>query len=130
MTKFEGGSIYKVLATIIFVNYPKSFFADYISVFLFLTLYTASSMSLAPKARVLSGYRRLFRARKNLFAGDHRAMEESRLAIKAEFVKNKAVPTVGDHFEGLLTMVDEAEDMLRHHIVRGELNQETGNYRT
>ncbi|GAX09660.1 hypothetical protein FisN_19Lh126 [Fistulifera solaris] len=85
-------------------------------------------MSLAPKARVLSGYRRLFRARKNLFAGDQRAMEESRLAIKAEFVKNKAVPTVGDHFEGLMTMVDEAEDMLRHHIVRGELNQETGNY--
>jgi complex III assembly factor LYRM7 len=87
-------------------------------------------MSLSPKARVLSAYRRLFRARKNLFAGDQRAMEESRRAIKAEFVKNKEVPTVGDHFEALMTMVDEAEDMLRHHIVRGELNQETGNYRT
>ena len=87
-------------------------------------------MSLAPKARVLSGYRRLFRARKNLFAGDVRAMQESRLAIRAEFVKHNTVPTIGDHFEGLMTMVDEAEDMLRNHIVRGELNQETGNYRT
>lgn len=88
-------------------------------------------MSLAPKARVLSGYRRLFRARKYLFAGDDRAMQESRLAIKAEFMKNKTISTTDHHhFEGLMTMIDEAEDMLRHHIVRGELNQETGNYRT
>lgn len=85
-------------------------------------------MSLTTKVRVLSGYRRLFRARKNLFGGDDRAMQESRVSIKTEFMKH---PTAtGVHLEGLLTMIDEAEDMLRNHIVRGELNQETGNYRT
>mmetsp|Transcript_8037 Transcript_8037/g.11489 ORF Transcript_8037/g.11489 Transcript_8037/m.11489 type:complete len:130 (+) Transcript_8037:168-557(+) len=77
--------------------------------------------------RVFSGYRRLFRARKSLFAGDHRAMAESRIAIKEQFQNNQHVkdPT---QIEGLLSMVDEAEDMLLHGIVRGNLNQETGNY--
>lgn len=70
-------------------------------------------------ARVLSGYRRLFRARKALFDGDHRAMRESRVAIRAEFVKNKSV-TDSNHLEGLLVMIDEAEDMLLHGIVRGK----------
>lgn len=82
----------------------------------------------ASRARVLSGYRRLFRARKLLFEGDYTALAESRLAIKSEFVKNKEVATTGDHFEGLLGMVDEAEDMLRHGFVRGKLNPESGNY--
>ena len=82
----------------------------------------------APQSRVFSAYRRLFRARKELFAGDVQALRESRLAIKGEFVKNRTAPTAGDHFEGLLSMVDEAVDMLRHGIVRGDLNQDTGNY--
>ena len=69
-------------------------------------------------ARVLSGYRRLFRARKSLFLGDTRAMTESRVAIRAEFDKNRHVTDV-NHLEGLLVMIDEAEDMLLHGIVRG-----------
>ncbi len=69
-------------------------------------------------ARVFSGYRRLFRARKSLFTGDVRAMAESRIAIRAEFDKNRSV-TDPQHLEGLLVMVDEAEDMLLNGIVRG-----------
>ena len=83
---------------------------------------------MASRARVFAGYRRLFRARKSLFTGDDLAMRESRVAIKSEFVKNKNVTTEGAHFEGLLGMVDEAVDMLRHGIARGDLNAETGNY--
>lgn len=78
-------------------------------------------------ARVLSGYRRLFRARKSLFTGDDRAMRESRLALRSEFDKNRHV-TDPTHIEGLLVMVDEAEDMLLHGIVRGELNRERNTY--
>jgi complex III assembly factor LYRM7 len=77
--------------------------------------------------RVLSGYRRLFRARKSLFVGDDRAMRESRLAIRSEFDKHRHV-TDPAHLEGLLVMVDEAEDMLLHGIVRGELNRERNTY--
>lgn len=85
----------------------------------------------AARSRVLSAYRRLFRARKQLFQGDTQAMQQSRIAIKSEFIKNKDVaPTSGDHFEGLLSMVDEAEDMLLHGIVQGRLNQTSGHYGT
>ena len=77
--------------------------------------------------RVLSGYRRLFRARKILFEGDHHALSESRIAIRDQFNNNKYVsdPT---QMEGLLTMVDEAEDMLLNGIMRGKLNEEKGCY--
>jgi len=77
--------------------------------------------------RVLSGYRRLFRARKSLFTGDQRAMIESRTAIRAQFNANKYV-TDRTQMEGLLTMVDEAEDMLLNGIMRGELNPNKGHY--
>lgn len=83
--------------------------------------------SLSSSARVLSGYRRLFRARKSLFWGDHRAMRESRVAIRTEFEKHRNV-TDPAHLEGLLVMIDEAEDMLLHGIVRGELNREKNAY--
>ena len=83
---------------------------------------------MSARARVFAGYRRLFRARKNLFKRDEEALRESRVAIKAEFLKNKAVATEGTHFEGLLTMIDEAEEMLRHGIVQGSLNDNTGHY--
>uniref|UniRef100_A0A7S4N614 Complex 1 LYR protein domain-containing protein n=1 Tax=Odontella aurita TaxID=265563 RepID=A0A7S4N614_9STRA len=78
-------------------------------------------------ARALSGYRRLFRARKVLFQGDGRAMRESRVAIREQFAQNRAASDPA-HIEGLLTMIDEAEDMLLHGIARGELNPATGNY--
>jgi complex III assembly factor LYRM7 len=74
--------------------------------------------------RALSGYRRLFRARRQLFAGDNRALAESRLAIRAEFDKNRHITGPPAHIEGLLSMIDDAEDMLLHGIVRGELNTE------
>ena len=74
--------------------------------------------------RALSGYRRLFRARRQLFAGDDRALAESRLAIRAEFDRNRHVVGPPDRIEGLLSMIDDAEDMLLHGIVRGELNPE------
>ena len=78
-------------------------------------------------ARALSGYRRLFRARKILFQGDDRAMRESRVEIRKQFDLNRGA-TDPTHIEGLLTMVDEAEDMLLHGIVRGELNEQSGHY--
>jgi complex III assembly factor LYRM7 len=81
-------------------------------------------MSSSTALRALSGYRRLFRARKQLFAGDKQALRESRFAIRAEFDKNRAITGPTEHIEGLLTMIDEAEDMLLHGIVRGELNQD------
>jgi len=87
-----------------------------------------NNMSSSAATRVFSGYRRLFRARKVLFKNDERALYESRFAIRAEFDKNRAVTPEGPHFEGLLSMVHEAEDMLLHGIVQGELNQNSGNY--
>jgi complex III assembly factor LYRM7 len=83
---------------------------------------------MASQSRVFSAYRRLFRARRQLFGGDVEALRESRVAMRAEFDKQKAAPTSGEGFEGLLTMVDEAVDMLRHGIVRGNLNAASGNY--
>lgn len=81
-------------------------------------------MSSSTALRALSGYRRLFRARSKLFAGDARALAESRVAIRAEFDKNRSVAGPPEHIEGLLSMIDEAEDMMLHGIVRGELNAE------
>ena len=54
-------------------------------------------------------------------------MRESRVEIRKQFEMNRAASDPA-HVEGLLTMVDEAEDMLLHGIVRGELNDQTGNY--
>ena len=89
--------------------------------------------------RVVSGYRRLFRARKKLFQGDARALEESRLAIREQFYsqqhQQQQPATLSSdhhhqhqHFEGLMTMIDEAEHMMLHGIVQGKLNDDTGNY--
>jgi hypothetical protein len=80
------------------------------------------------RPRVLSGYRRLLRARTKLFVGDDRAMAESRIAIKAEFIRN-AILTNSTDIEACLGGVDEAETMLLHEIMRGTLN-DRGNYGT
>lgn len=77
--------------------------------------------------RVLSGYRRLFRARKILFTGDDRAMRESRVAIRAQFDANRNASDPAQ-IEGFVVMIDEAEDMLLNGIVRGELNRERNTY--
>lgn len=67
------------------------------------------------------------RARQSLFTGDERAMRESRIAIRTEYVKNRNV-TDPVQIEGLMVMADEATDMLLHGIVRGELNQDKNAY--
>ena len=88
--------------------------------------YTITSMSLASRAKVLSGYRRLFRARKFLFQEDQHAMKESRVAIRSEFLKHQHVtdPTT---LSNLLVSIDEAEDMILHGIVQGKRNDNSGN---
>mmetsp|Transcript_96346 Transcript_96346/g.144226 ORF Transcript_96346/g.144226 Transcript_96346/m.144226 type:complete len:134 (+) Transcript_96346:72-473(+) len=85
-------------------------------------------MSAAARAKVLAGYRRLNRARVQLFAGDDFAMGVSRQQMRAEFEKNRSVPTSGPQFEALVTGIDEAAEMLMHEIVRGKLNDDTGRY--
>jgi len=82
---------------------------------------------MSSSSRIFAGYRRLFRARKSLFQGDNHAMKESRVAIRAEFDKNRNVPP-GAHLEGLISMIDEAQDMLLHGFARGDLNETTGRY--
>jgi len=78
-------------------------------------------------ARALSGYRRLFRARKQLFQHDLHALRESGGAIRAQFVehRNERDPA---QLEELLAGVDEAEHMLLNEIVQGKLNESSGNY--
>jgi len=80
------------------------------------------------RSRVFSAYRRLFRARTKLFVGDTQALQESKNAIRQQFLANKAAPTSGEHFEGLLVMAEEAEDMLLHGFVQGKLNDKSQHY--
>jgi hypothetical protein len=80
------------------------------------------------RARVLAGFRRLNKARAQLFQGDDNAMQVSRQQMRAEFEKNKYASTAGPEFEALVAGIDEAADMLRNEILRGNLNQETGRY--
>jgi complex III assembly factor LYRM7 len=78
----------------------------------------------ASRARVLSGYRRVLRAAKDLFQGDDFALQQSRTALKDEFRKNRGAAANEAHFAA----IDEAEHMLRHEFVRGKLNEDTGHY--
>jgi hypothetical protein len=85
-------------------------------------------MSTAARSKVLSGFRRLNRARVQLFAGDDHAIVVSRQQMRAEFEKNRNIPASGPEFEALVTGIDEAADMLMHEIVRGKRNDDTGRY--
>jgi hypothetical protein len=76
----------------------------------------------------VAGFRRLNRARIQLFRGDNHAMKESRMQLRAQMELNRSVPTAGPVFEELVKGMDEAAHMLRHEIVRGNLNEETGRY--
>lgn len=80
------------------------------------------------RSRVLAKFRHLNRARIQLFNGDDHAMKVSRQQMRAEFERNKNIPTSGHEFEAMVAGIDEAAAMLRHEIVRGDLNQETGRY--
>mmetsp|Transcript_18522 Transcript_18522/g.27462 ORF Transcript_18522/g.27462 Transcript_18522/m.27462 type:complete len:127 (-) Transcript_18522:826-1206(-) len=78
-------------------------------------------------ARALSGYRRLFRARKIVFKGDHRALQESRLFIRSQFEEHRS-ETNSQQLEILFSGIDEAEHMMLHEILQGKLNESSGNY--
>jgi complex III assembly factor LYRM7 len=94
-----------------------------------MTSITSSATTAFNKARVLSGYRRLFRARKVLFRDDTRALKESRFAIRSEFEKNRNISPVSlQTLDPYLIMIDEAEDMLLHGFAKGTLNKSSGNY--
>lgn len=87
-----------------------------------------SAPSSIARSRVLAGFRRLNRARTQLFKGDDHAMQVSRLQMRQQFDLNKDVPTWGPDYEALVAGIDEAADMLTHEIVRGDLNEDTGRY--
>ena len=80
------------------------------------------------RARVLAGFRRLNRARIQLFQGDDHAMKESRKQLRDQIEMNRSVPTSGPVFEELINGMDEATHMLTHEIIRGDLNEQTGRY--
>jgi complex III assembly factor LYRM7 len=86
------------------------------------------------KELIFSSYRRLCRARLGLFRSDTHAMRESRVAVREQYLQHNsrgsaaasAIPD--DEFYNLLSMVDEAVDMMKHGIAQGNLNQNTGRY--
>jgi complex III assembly factor LYRM7 len=74
------------------------------------------------RRQALSGYRRLIRASEQTFNGDAHAIREARKAIRASFVQNlKVTDTLA--IQGMLKGIDEAESMLRFHIVQGKKNE-------
>ena len=56
-------------------------------------------------------------------------MEVSRQQMRAEFKKNMDIPASGPQWETMVAGIDEAADMLKHEIIRGELNDQSGRYR-
>jgi hypothetical protein len=50
--------------------------------------------------------------------------------MRAEFDRNRNVPTSGPEFEAMVAGISEAADMLIHEIIRGNLNEDTGRYGT
>mmetsp|Transcript_10737 Transcript_10737/g.10863 ORF Transcript_10737/g.10863 Transcript_10737/m.10863 type:complete len:89 (+) Transcript_10737:28-294(+) len=84
-------------------------------------------MSSSIVSRALSGYRKLNRAQKKLFNGDILAQSNARIEIRKHFEQNKNESDQGQ-IEQMLTMIDEAEDMMLHGILQGKLNEDTGSY--
>lgn len=89
---------------------------------------TAGSAAAVSRARVLAGFRRLNRARVQLFRGDDHAMKETKKQLREQIRINQSAPTSGPAFEELLNGMDEATHMLKHEIVRGSYNDQTGRY--
>jgi len=83
---------------------------------------------MASRARVFAGFRRLNRARKQIFRGDEHAMKESRAQLRGQIEANAHKPTSGPVFDELVNGMDEATHMLKHEIIRGDLNEQTGRY--
>ncbi len=57
-------------------------------------------------------------------------MTVSREQMRAEFIRNKNEPAQGPQWEAMVAGIDEATDMLVHEIIRGDLNDDSGRYRT
>lgn len=74
----------------------------------------------------LRGYRRLLRARKQLFRGDDFALMESKGALRGAFEVNRFEQDPAKIKE-MLKGIDEAEDMMLHGLVQARLN-ERGNF--
>lgn len=88
------------------------------------------SAAAVSRARVLAGFRRLNRARIQLFKGDTHAMVVTHQQMRAEFERNRNVTPSGPEYEAMVAGIDEAADMLIHEIIRGNLNEQTGRYGT
>jgi len=82
-------------------------------------------MSSSGISRVLSGYRRLFRAQKKLFGEDYYAQKQAKVAIRDHFEQNRSVTDM-EKLKDMIQQIDDAEDMLLHGIAQGKLNEETG----
>mmetsp|Transcript_17701 Transcript_17701/g.48186 ORF Transcript_17701/g.48186 Transcript_17701/m.48186 type:complete len:142 (-) Transcript_17701:62-487(-) len=81
------------------------------------------------RSRVFAAYRKAFRARKEVFSRDALAMRESRKTIREEFGKNRHIAIAdATQLEGLLSMVDEAVDFLKHGVMQAERNPQSGNF--
>ncbi|CAM9527474.1 unnamed protein product [Phaeothamnion confervicola] len=80
----------------------------------------------ATRLQVVAGFRRLMRARVELFAGDDFAMEASRVQLKAEFRKYRDV-TDPKKLATLIKGITEVEEMMAYNVVQSRLN-ERGNY--
>lgn len=86
-------------------------------------------MSSSGISRVISGYRRLFRAQKKLFGEDYYAQRQAKIAIRDHFEQNRCV-TDRETLKDMLQQIDDAEDMLLHGIAQGKLNEQTGAFGT
>ena len=75
------------------------------------------------RPRVLSGYRRLLRARLLPFMNDNHALSASRVELKTQFMLNKDVSSAAE-IEELLKGIDEVEEMLRSSVVQGRVKED------
>mmetsp|Transcript_52847 Transcript_52847/g.67767 ORF Transcript_52847/g.67767 Transcript_52847/m.67767 type:complete len:122 (-) Transcript_52847:155-520(-) len=71
-------------------------------------------------------YRRLLKARTVAFRGDNLALSKAKEGIRQGFMLNRDV-TDPTKLERMFQEVDEAEEMLRYHILQGKKN-DRGNY--
>mmetsp|Transcript_35148 Transcript_35148/g.45131 ORF Transcript_35148/g.45131 Transcript_35148/m.45131 type:complete len:136 (+) Transcript_35148:82-489(+) len=87
---------------------------------------SVGSSNLVTRNQVISGFRKLLKLRKVVFAGDEHALKSSANALKSEFLKNKNEEDPIKLAE-MIKGIDEVEEMLRFNIVQAKENDE-GNY--
>ena len=74
----------------------------------------------------LASYRKLLRSVRHVFKRDAFAVQQAKIQLRAEFMKNSGV-TDPDELSLLYKGVDEADEMLRFNIVQGTMN-DRGNF--